>query len=347
MRPFKSLILLAGSALAFTGCTAELPEGQTQLVYASPYSPGHPFSRADKTWMDYVSERTGGTVEIKANWSGGLLSSDESMLELRHGIADIGLITPIYVKGGAHLLRIQTGFYTGAREIEQQVDLFRCIEAAEPQIGRELSGLRILAVQGGALPGIITRGRPIRKLDDLKGLRIRAPTELIGVLRDLGADPVNMPMGDTYSALAKGVIDGVVAPPDTFQSLHFAEVAQNFVYIDIPRGAYPARAISEEKWQALTPELRQILLDGIAVWEAALADENRKAVDVGRAVAEKANVTFTRIGDEDQKRFDAVYQKGAEDSVEGLKRFGIDGRRALQVARDSIGPDGVRCAKGK
>ena len=36
------------------------------------------------------------------------------MIELRHGVADIGLITPIYVKGGAHLIRIQSGFYSGA-----------------------------------------------------------------------------------------------------------------------------------------------------------------------------------------------------------------------------------------
>ena len=51
-------------------------------------------------------------------------------------------------------------------------------------------------------------------------MRIRVPTELLNVMRDLGADPVNMPMGEVYSALAKGVIDGLVAPTDTFKSLH-------------------------------------------------------------------------------------------------------------------------------
>ena len=40
------------------------------------------------------------------------------MIELRHGVADIGLITPIYSRGGAHLLRIQTGFYSGAKTFE-------------------------------------------------------------------------------------------------------------------------------------------------------------------------------------------------------------------------------------
>lgn len=333
-------------ALLLAGCGRPLPAGTTELIFASPYSPRHPFSKADQTWMKFVSERSGGRLQVKPVWSGGLISSDESMTELRHGVADVGLITPIYVKGGAHLLRIQTGFYAGARSIEDQVALYRCMTAAEPEFGRELSGLHVLAVQGGVLPGIITRNRPLHTLDDLKGLRIRAPTELLAVLRELGADPVNMPMGDVYSALAKGVIDGVVAPPDTFQSLHFAEVARFYFQIDIPRGAYPARAISETKWQSLSPEDRLILTDGVKVWEAALADENRKAVDIGRDVAVKAGVMFTQVGAADQARFDAVYVRGAEASVGYLARYGIDGKRAFQVARSSIGPNGIRCAKG-
>ena len=58
---------------------------------------------------------------IRPIWSGGLISSDQSLIELRHGVADIGLITPIYAHGGAHLLRVQTGFYAGAKTFEQQV----------------------------------------------------------------------------------------------------------------------------------------------------------------------------------------------------------------------------------
>ncbi len=83
----------------------------TELVYATPYSPTHPFSRADQRWMDFVEQRSGGSLRIRPSWSGALLSSEHSMKELRHGVVDIGLITPIYVKGGAHLIRIQSGFY--------------------------------------------------------------------------------------------------------------------------------------------------------------------------------------------------------------------------------------------
>lgn len=343
----KRLAALALALLA--GCAPPAPQGReaTVLLFASPYSPGHPFSRADQAWMRFVEAESGGAIRVKPVWSGGLISSDESMTELRHGVGDVGLITPIYVKGGAHLLRIQTGFYTGADAIEAQVALYRCMAAAEPQFARELKGLHVLAVQGGVMPGIITRDRPVRSLADLRGLRLRAPTELLEVLRDLGADPVNMPMGDVYPALAKGVIDGVVAPPDTFKSLHFAEVARHFVYIAIPRGAYPARAMGEARWQSLSPDQRALLDRSTAVWEVALAEQNREAVDAGMQMANAAGVVFTRIPAADQARFDQLYLDRAAASVGGLRRYGIDGSTAFRVARASIRPGGaIDCSKG-
>ena len=102
------------------------------LTYATPYGPGHPFSRADLRWIEHVERASGGSLRIRPVWSGGLLSSEMSMEELRHGVADIGLITPIYVRGGTHLIRMQSGFYSGADSIEAQVALYRCLERSTP-----------------------------------------------------------------------------------------------------------------------------------------------------------------------------------------------------------------------
>ena len=85
--------------LLLTACSKPATDGVTELVYATPYAPSHPFSRADQTWMDFVAQQSQGTLKIVPNWSGALISSENSMTELRHGVADIGLITPIYVKG--------------------------------------------------------------------------------------------------------------------------------------------------------------------------------------------------------------------------------------------------------
>lgn len=334
--------------LLLAACARPLPPGVTELTYATPYSPSHPFSKADQAWMQFVEQRSGGRIRIRPIWSGALLSSDMSMDELRHGVADVGLITPIYVRGGTHLIRIQTGFYSGADSIRSQLALYRCITAAAPEMNAELHGLKVLAVQGGSLAGIVTTHRRVRNLSDLKGLRLRAPTELLTVLESLGVDAVNMPMGDVYSAMAKGVIDGVIAPGDTFRSLHFAEVARHYNSLAIPRGAYPARAMGAARWNSLTDGERAILTESQTVWEEAMEKEIRAAFDKGMQEARAQGVTMDGVSQAEQERFDALYLRDAEENARRLSRFGIDGLGAFRAARAAVkGRDWIACGGGR
>ena len=331
--------------LLFGACVNAAADPVT-LIYATPYAPGHPFSLADKTWIKWVESRPGGTLRIHAIWSGALISSDQSLTELRHGVADIGLITPIYAKGGEQFIKVQTAFYLGAQTFEQQLALYRCMNDASPLFALELQGLKILALQGGALPGVLLRAKPFKTLADFRGLRIRGPTELLSVLRDLGADPVNMPMGEVYSALAKGVLDGVIAPADTLKSLHFGDVAHFYTNLAVPRGAYPARAMGERRWATLSAADQKILDDSIPVWESALAEQTRAAVLSGVAQARHDGVQFFTIAPAEQAQFDALYERDAKRNAQRLQDQGIDALPVFQTARAiaaGIPVSGVGC----
>lgn len=339
----RFLAILA--ALVLAGCSATpQPDAEHVLTYASPYTPSHPFGLADQEWMKWVERESGGRVAFKPYWSGALLSSEMSMEEIRHGVADIGLITPIYSKGGAHLLRSQSAFYGGIRDIVDQVAVYDCLAARFPSFENELHGLHVLAVQGGNFPGVLTRDRPIRSLADFKGLRLRAQTDAVDILKQLGADPVNMPMGEVYSALAKGVIDGVVAPADTIRSLHFAEVAKHFTTIRFSRGAYPARAMSDKAWDRLPPDLQQLMVRGRKVWEAALNRQLLAAETAGIEYGVAEGITFSSIPAGEQRSFDALYNKDARIQAERLGNIGIDAVPIYEEAQRLIAAGDIRCA---
>ena len=332
-------------AVLLAACAKAPPQSaEYTLSYASPYPPGHPFSKADIEWINHVEQASGGRIAIRPYWSGSLISSDMSMTEIRHGLADIGLITPIYSRGGVHLLRVQAGFYGGVKTLADQVTVYDCLASQFPQYGRETDGLHVLAVQGGNFPGVLTRTKPVRSLADLKGLRLRAQTDAIDVLRDLGADPVNMPMGEVYSALAKGVIDGVVAPADTIKSLHFAEVARHFTALRLSRGAYPARAMSDKAWRRLPPDLQRLMADSKRVWEDALSRQILSAEQAGIDYAKGHGIELIPLPAADQQRFDALYNKFALDQARRLTRFGIDGVPVFQQAQRLLAADPVGCA---
>ena len=337
MKRLLTAALALASSLALAGCGQDTPPpGTTVLSYASPYPPGHPFSKADAEWMAYVTKASAGRLQIRPYWAGALISSEMSMEEVRHGVADIGLITPIYARGGSHVQRVQAGFYGGVKSIEGQVSVYKCLSDRFPDLRNEIHGLHVLAVQGGNFLGVITRSRPVTKLSDLRGLRLRAPSENLDVLRELGADPVNMPMGEVYSALAKGVIDGVIAPADTFKSLHFAEVAPHYANLRFARGAYPARAISEERWQTLPADLRAVMTQGQVVWENALTRELTKAETDGIAFGKSHGVSFTQVSAQDQQAFDALYNRYAARAAKAMVRFGADATPIFHEAQALI-----------
>jgi TRAP-type transport system periplasmic protein len=336
MRPGRGracgVALALGLVLSACGSSPPAP-GVTVLTYASPYSPTHPFSRADREWIAHVEKASAGRLKIKPFWGGSLISSDQSVIELRHGVADIALVTPIYMRAGMHAMKTQAGFYTGVKTIDHQVAVYRCIDRQFPVFGEEMAGVRVLAVQGGNLPNVLTRDRPVTSLADLRGLRLRAPSELVPVLRGLGVDVVTMPMGEVYSAISKGIIDGVVAPADTLKSLHFNEVADQMSQLSISRGAYPARAISETSWRRTAPELQWLLEASIPVWEAALRRQIEKAeaegIDFGRA----NGVKFNRFPAAEQARFDAIYDGAAAENARRLIRYGAPGPAIYRAAR--------------
>lgn len=315
--------LIAMLALAACGSRAE--PGQYVLRYASPYTPSHPLSRADQEWMRWIERTSGGRLKVTPSWAGGLISSEHNMVELRHGVADVATITPIYAKGGTHGIRGQAGFYGGERSIEQQVAVYRCLAAEFPVLRDEVSGLQVLAVQGGNVLGIVTRARPVRRLEDLRGMRLRAPGELVPLLRELGADPLDMPMSDVYPAMAKGVIDGVVAPADTLKALHFGEVARYFNQVRISRGGYPARAIGLVALRRLPRDLQDIVIRSQSVWEAAIAKELRAAETTGAAYGRSQGMQFIPFDPASQARFDQLYNAQAVRAAAQLRGYGIDG----------------------
>ncbi|WP_421934478.1 TRAP transporter substrate-binding protein DctP [Phenylobacterium sp.] len=333
----RKLIGMVVALMLLAACAPAKPAGGVEVLrYASPYSPNHPFSRADIIWMKHVERASGGRLKIQPFWGGALISSDQSVIELRHGVADIALITPIYMRSGMHVMKTQAGFYGGVRTIEDQVAVYRCLEQAFPIFGQEMAGVHVLAVQGGNLPNVLTRDKPVRGLADLRGLRLRAPGELTPVLQSLGVDVVTMPMGEVYSAISKGVVDGVVAPADAVKSLHFNEVARHLSLLQVSRGAYPARAISDARWRTLSPDLRQVLTEATPVWEAALAREIGKAEAEGMAMARTEGMSIVPVDPAEQARFDAAYDAEALRNARRLAEYGLPGEAIYRKARAVI-----------
>ncbi len=327
------IVLLA----LLAACAPDSGTSAATLRYASSYPPQHPFSQADIAWMKHVEEKSGGRLKIKPFWGGTLVSNDNSVLELSHGVADIAQVAPIYTRAGMKAIKIQAGFYWAAYTPSEQAAVYKCLARRYRVLTEEMAGVHVLAIQGGALLHVLTRDRPVQRMADLRGLRLRTPYEIAPLLRAVGAQPVTMPMGEVYSALSKGVIDGVVTSGDTLRTMHFSEVVRHTSMFVVPRGAYPARAISNRAWNELPPDLQTVLAEAQPYWEAQLEVKITAAEAAGIEFGKSHGQIFTVPSEAEQDAFDKLYNAKSLEHAETLENDYADGVAMFKDAQGFIG----------
>ncbi|WP_308875119.1 TRAP transporter substrate-binding protein [Thiothrix subterranea] len=91
----------------------------------------------------------------------------------------------------------------------------------------EFKRVKLLGIWNNPESVLMTKAKPIRTFEDLKGLKIRVSSRNVGdVLTAWGATPVSMPITEVYNAMSTGVIDGVYTDASVLKSFKLEEVTQ-------------------------------------------------------------------------------------------------------------------------
>jgi TRAP-type C4-dicarboxylate transport system substrate-binding protein len=337
----RQLLSVAGTGLALGSLGACAPRAARdgsplELRYASPYSPGHPYSRADFAWMAELQRLSAGQLQIRPFWGGALIGESDSVRELSAGVADISYVLPIYTRAGAHLIRAQAAFYQGTSTMQQQEQVFAELWQQFPALRAELPGVQKLLVTGGPPLQIMTGTRPIQRLRDLQGLRLRVPSELASVIDRFDVDAEFMPMGEVYTSISKGTVDGVIAPYDVLRAMRLAEVVKHVAVINIPRGAYPSRAINLAREQGLAEIHRAAIQRSLPAWQQAMHTEVARATEAGMRYARELGVRFTTVPTDDVSEFGQIYSELAAARAADLDARGMPGSAVLTAAQRII-----------
>ncbi len=142
-------------------------------------------------------------------------------------------------------------------------------------------GVRVLAFGELGFRHITNSARPIVSPDDLRGLKLRVPSNQlrISAFSALGAAPTPIPYSELYSALQQGVVDGQENPLLTIGELSLWDVQK---YVSLTYHVYtPAYIlVNEDWWQGLPEDTRSLIAE--AGQAAAVAQRRR----VGEANAQ-------------------------------------------------------------
>lgn len=247
------------------------------LRYGHANAVTYPYHVAGVAFAKAVEEKSKGSLEIKI-FPLGQLGGERDITEgLQLGTIDMQATSlgvtgtfikvlniynlPFVFKGPDHFLKITHG------PIGEWV-LKEVIKEGEKV------NLKPLSIAGPSFRVPMNNIRPITKLDDFKGLKIRTMEVPLhkDTYRALGASPVPLPFGELYTALQTGVVDGNENGPATLEAMKFYEVQKFVSYLPVVSNG-GIFLMSLKTFNKLSPEHQKVVVECIPAWTKAMDDE--------------------------------------------------------------------------
>ena len=176
---------------------------------------------------------------------------------------------------------------------------------------------------------------------DLDGMRLRANDRGSKVLAAVGANLINIELAEIYGSMDRGLVDGIYGIPFSFSGpLKYPEVADYFTDLGIGVSTVNALSMSEETWDSLTEEQREVVLEVNAEVPAKIAEVeqtwNESSCDAVKADGDTAFVLpqaeSDKIADAGKEEVDQEWRDQVTDAGADPEAFYSDYRAALDAA---------------
>ena len=272
-------------------------------------------------FIEELEARTGGQVKVKYFPGGSLLKAPATIKGVEKGIVDIGLAHIEYTAGRFPVMEaceLPLGFATGWVANQMMNEFYNKF------MPKELDKFKILWWHANA-PSVLITKKPVRKIEDLKGMTIRAPGLMGDVIKAMGATPAPTHIMETYGhdlsmqLVSKGVIDGVFTPFETLRTFKFAEVAK-YVTVASPIGtSYPFFiAMTQKKYDSLPADVK-ITIDMLAGQYRERMAMMWNAIEFpGKAFGKKVGVEYIEISGAEEAKFQAAADRVVDNYIKKM-----------------------------
>ena len=255
----KRGILLFAAVLCI-GSAALAAEVTIQIGYEN--HPGEPIDRGCNEWKRLVEEASNGEIKIELYPSSQLGSKNDIIDQMLAGDSVITIADgAFYAERGVPDFSILFAPYL----FTSWDDCWTLIASdwyKEQSKKLEAKGLKLLTSNWVYGDRHTLTTKPVRKVEDLKGMKVRVPNNAMQIagFAVLGASPTPMPLGEVYTALQQGVIDGLENPIPVLYNGKFQEVAK-YLTLDGHVMNFTTWLCGTAFFETLTPEQQKILME--------------------------------------------------------------------------------------
>jgi TRAP-type mannitol/chloroaromatic compound transport system substrate-binding protein len=255
---------MAGVLSLLFNCGDSLAKEQIIWKGTSAYGSGLSYYQIAKYFADRVKDMSAGRLIIQVNTGGSIVPVFSEQEAVNTGAVDLACTSSMYIRGKfpASVL-IGTSMYA----FKQQEFLAWLEYGGGYQLWQEMydrKGWNVHVLPTYCIYPTESLGwyrKPIQSLADFKGMKFRTVGEWGEVMTKLGASVVTLPSGELYSALERGVLDGVeMSHPSFDKGLGLYEVCKYMVFPGVHQTSGPMETlVKKDKWNALPDDLKSIV----------------------------------------------------------------------------------------
>ena len=238
-------------------------------------------------WAEDVKTATGDRVDVQWSPINAIVNLTDVMESVGSGVLD-GEFSAINIYTGKDKAFAVLGDLVAAYDTPWQVYQF-CRYGGGMELLQQLVDQYNVHVLGCVVTGkeAFVSAVPIRGVADFKGVKVRAPAGLASELfARAGASPVGLPVSEVYGALERGVIQAADAGVYSLnQNLGYHKIARYPIYPGIHSIPLHQVTISKDKWDAMAPDLKAIMVHMVEqlqlrlIMESDLADADALKAD--------------------------------------------------------------------
>jgi TRAP-type C4-dicarboxylate transport system substrate-binding protein len=328
------VLVLGIAVLAFAGWSPAVADETVTLRYSNFFPATHVQSKLGESWAKEVEKRTNGKVKIEY-YPGQTLTKAKVVYDgVVSGISDVGMSVLGYTRGRFPIMEVvdlPLGYKNGVQATKVANDVYKKFK------DKALTDTQVMYLHAHG-PGLLhTKGKAVRKLEDLKGLKIRSHGTSAKVVKALGGTPVAQPMPETYQSLEKGVVNGAVYPLEANKGWKLGEVI-DYATLDFP-AAYTTTffvVMNKDKWNALPDDVKKTITEINEEWAVKHGKAWDEADKEGVAFLKSKNKEIIELDAEESKKWGAAVKPVLEEFVVEMEKKKLPGKAALETAQKSF-----------
>jgi TRAP-type C4-dicarboxylate transport system substrate-binding protein len=290
------------------------------LKFAHIFPQPNPLSKICEAFLEELEVKSGGRIKSRYFAGGSLLKPDGISKGIETGIADIGFAHVEYTPGRfpvTEVCDLPLGYPDGWVANHVADDFYNKFKP------KEWDNIKVLWMHTST-PNVMITTKPVRKLEDLKGMTIRAPGRVGDTVSALGASPAPMPIMEVYDGLAKGVIQGVNIPYETLKAFRFAEVAKYTTVTWEVGNLYTFYVIMNKRsYEKLTGDLKEIFDKLCGIYKERMAMVWNSVDFDGLEFGLEKGVEIIHLSDQELARWKKATESVIQGYIKDMKSKGF------------------------